>query len=91
MYSKKYRLAKVEEFNRNNPMYDEMLGCVCYPAYINVGERGWFLCEVCPLTGATHRVHTSTVNDVQYDGGTIVVTTRNTRLTFTSVNTDTGD
>ena len=86
MYNKIYRLDAVEEFNEHNPMYATMMGCVCYPAYFNVGERGWFLCVVDDWSETAHRVHTSTVKDVQYTrGNQIIVTTQNTRLTFSLI------
>lgn len=40
MYSKKYRLEKIEEFNGHNYIYDDMVGSICHPAYFKVGERG---------------------------------------------------
>ena len=83
MYNKKYRLESFEEFNEHNPMYSTMLNGVCYLAYFNVGERGWFLYLEDDSYGYPHRVHTSVVKDVQYTrGNQIVVTTQNTKLTF---------
>lgn len=43
MYNKKYILEKIEEFNGHNPIYEGVEGRIAYPAYFNVGERGWFL------------------------------------------------
>lgn len=101
MYSKKYRLEEVEEFNGHNPIYEDAKGCICYPAYLKVGERGWFLCEVdlskiqyydYPYSGAyPHRLHTSVIQDVDYiigDELSIVVTTENTRLIFKEATDD---
>jgi hypothetical protein len=83
MYNKKYRLEKVEEFGRHNPVYATMLDCVCYPAYFNVGESGLFLYATGNLFEMPHRVHTSMVEEVQYTrDNKLVVTTQNTRLTF---------
>lgn len=87
MYDKKYILEKIEEFNRHNHIYDDMQGSVCYLAYFNVGERGWFLQETveCLPFGyftSVHRIHTSTVENVEYLDDGVVVETRNTRLTF---------
>lgn len=83
MCNKKYRLENFEEFNGHNSMYATMLDCVCYPAYFNVGERGWFLYEIDVWSGTAHRVHTSIVKDVQYThDNKIIVTTQNTKLTF---------
>lgn len=89
MYNKKYRLVDIEEFNRPNPLYLEMRGCVCYPVYFNVGERGWFLYECDDPYDYPHRIHTTTVKDVQYTrGNTIIVTTENTRFTFELIGTN---
>ena len=87
MYSKKYRLEEVEEFNGNNPIYEDAKGCICYPAYLKVGERGWLLCETDHYSGAyPHRLHTSVIQDVAYTKdfkvSSIIVTTENTRLVF---------
>ena len=81
MYSKKYRLEKIEEFNKHNPIYDDIEGSVCYPAYFNVGERGWFLWVENDWIGA-HRIHTSTVKNVVYANDVIIVETKNTRFLF---------
>lgn len=87
MYSKKYRIEKIEQFGRLNPIYEDLEGCICYPAYLNVGERGWVLCETDNYSGAVpHRLHTSVIKDVMYAKdfkvSSIIVTTENTRLTF---------
>ena len=88
MYSKKYTLEKIEEFNGHNYIYEDMEGGVCYLAYFNVGERGWFLQESkdCFDYTSAHRIHTSVVKSVEYSGfpisNQIIVETNNTRLTF---------
>lgn len=41
-YDKKYILDKIEELGKHNPIYEGMEGKICYLAYLNVGERGWF-------------------------------------------------
>ena len=83
MYSKRYRLEKIEEFGRHNPIYDGVEGHVTYPAYFNVGERGWFLwIENGLLWEYAHRIHTSIVKSVEYTDDAIIVETHNTRLTF---------
>lgn len=88
MYSKKYRLEKIEEFNRHNPIYDDMEGCICYPVYFNIGERGWFLHETDDWFDLPHRVHTSKVKNVEYFNGTIIVETKNTKFIFIEVKGD---
>ena len=88
MYNKKYRLNNIEEFNKHNPIYDNMHGNICYLAYLNVGERGWFLHEdKNDWFGMPHRIHTSVIKDVEYTrGNQVIVTTQNTKFTFTVVN-----
>ena len=89
MYSKKYRLIKVEHFGWHNPTYDNKLGCICYPAYLRIGERGWLLCEYKAedeWMAYPHRLHTSIIKNVEYDRGCrIIVETEHTRLTLKAV------
>ena len=84
MYNKKYLLEDVEEFNNHNPIYDDMDGSICYLAYLNIGERGWFLYEDNCLY--CHRIHTSIINNVEYTDDKVIVTTKNTKLTFKLIN-----
>ena len=89
MYNKKYRLEKIEEFRRHNSIYDGMEGRVCYLAYLNVGKRGWFLYEEDEFGFWAHRIHTSTIKNVDYTrGNQIIVTTKNTKFTFTLIAND---
>jgi hypothetical protein len=83
MYNKKYILTKIEQFNRPNPIYLDMQGCVCFPVYFNVGERGWFLYDADDCSDYLHRVHTSVVKSVDYIYDMIIVETKNTRYEFT--------
>lgn len=83
VYNKKYRLEKIEEFNRHNDIYDDIEGRICYPAYFNVGERGWFLwIEDSWFKEFAHRIHTSVIQNVEYLDDEIIVVTQNTRFTF---------
>lgn len=82
MYNKKYRIEKIEELKNHSPLYGEMEGKICYPAYFNVGERGWFLYDTNEWCNPVHRVHTSTVENVEYIDDRIIVTTFNTKYTF---------
>lgn len=89
MYNKKYKLEKIEEFNGHNYIYDGVEGNICYPAYFNVGERGWFLyIEDNGWREYAHRIHTSIVknveyfDDMEYEDDYIIVETENTRFTF---------
>ena len=87
MYNKKYRIEKIEELNRHNFVYEGVEGSICYPAYFNVGERGWFLfIEDTDLYEYAHRIHTSTVKNVEYFDDYFIVETRNTRFVFRLVN-----
>lgn len=82
MYSKKYRIAKIVEFGRHNPVYDEIeIGDVCYLAYLKPGERGWFLYETEPGVWV-HRVHTSIIQNVKYGYTEVIVETEHTRFVF---------
>ena len=82
MYNKKYCLDKVEELGRYNPIHEQMEGKLCYLAYFNVGERGWFLYDTDDWYNPVHRLHTSTVKNVEYSDNQVVVTTHNTKYTF---------
>lgn len=83
MYNKKYRFEKIEQFHRYNPIYEDMEGRVCYPAYLNEGERGWILYEKEDEWDRTpHRLHLSVIKSVEYFDGLIIITTENTRLTL---------
>lgn len=83
MYSKKYILEEIEEFNKPNPIYKDIKGAVCYPAYFAVGERGWFLWESKDWFSNMHRIHTSVIDNLIYIGNEkIIVTTQNTRFVF---------
>lgn len=82
MYSKKYVLEKIEEFNGHNYIYDDMVGCVCHPAYFRVGDRGWFLYKHDDFFDRAHRIHTSTVQSVDYTDDSIILETNNTRFLF---------
>lgn len=86
MYNKKYVLEKIIEFNEHNPIYDGMQGCVCYLAYLKVGQRGWFLCEQENWFDSPHRICTSVIQKVKYAyRNRIIVTTQNTKFTFVAV------
>lgn len=83
MYSKKYIIEKIEELNKPNFIYEGIEGSICYPAYFNVGERGWFLyIEDSGWSEYAHRIHTSVVKSIDYTDDTIIVVTENTRFTF---------
>lgn len=88
MYSKKYRLEKIEQFGGHNPTYDNKLGCICYPAYLRIGERGWLLIDYMAegeWMVYPHRLHTSIIKNVEYTDGRIVITTEHTRLTLKEI------
>ena len=85
MYSKKYRVEKIEEFHRHNPLYDDMEGNICYLVYLNIGERGWMLYETGAWYDIPHRIHTSVIEDITYTDDQVIVKTQNTRFTFTLI------
>ena len=86
MYNTKYRLAEIEELNGHNSVHDEMKGNICYLAYLNHGERGWFLIDTGEKFNPVHRIHTSVVKDVKYTRGKqVIVTTKNTKYIFEAV------
>lgn len=83
IYKQKYRLCELEEIRMYNPIHNSLLGKICYLAYFNVGERGWFLCDTEDIYKPVHRVHTSIVKSVENtNNNQIVVTTQNTKYTF---------
>lgn len=86
MYNKKYSLDRIEEFGNHNPIYEDMEGKVCYLAYLNVGERGWFLYDSDDWLIPVHRVYTSKIQDVEYVDNQVAVTTQNTKFTFKLIN-----
>ena len=92
MYSKKYKIEKIEQFGRENPVYEGMEGAVCHPAYLRVGERGWILVEYetewFTFIEHPHRLHTSIIKNVDYvigDKLSIVIDTEHTRLTLREI------
>ena len=82
MYSKKYCLEKIEEFNWHNPIYEDAEGATCYLAYFKVGDRGWFLIDYEKYFDYLNRIHTSIVKSIEYFDDEIIVETQNTRFTF---------
>lgn len=82
MYDKKYVLDKIEEFHGHNYIYDDIEGSICFPAYLKVGERGWFLYMHDEYSYVAQRIHTSIVQKVDYFDDAIILETRNTRFTF---------
>lgn len=86
MYNKKYIIEKIEESNGHNSIYDGVEGRLAYPAYFDVGERGWFLwIEDGWFYEFAHIIHTSTVKNVEYVDDAIIVKTRNTKFVFRMV------
>ena len=82
MYDKKYRLVEIDA-KKYNPMHDEVLNKICYPAYFVVGEVGWFLCEVFSwASGGMHRIRTSPVDSILYADNQFIVVTENTKYIF---------
>ena len=81
MYNQRYRLTKLES-NKRTQMHEEIEGNICYLAYFNVGEVGWFLCDTRAMFNPVHRIRTSIVNNVLYADNQIIVVTENSKYTF---------
>lgn len=77
MYNKKYYFEKIEP-TKFNPIHEELVGSICYPAYLKPGERGWLLFEYDSVSEVYHKLHTSTVQEVIYNDDKIVLVTANT-------------
>jgi hypothetical protein len=83
MYNKKYRCSEIRNLkNKYNIFHEDVLGKVCYLAYLNAGERGWFLCDTGEELNPVHRIHTSEIKSIKYYGNQVTVTTENTEYTF---------
>ena len=59
-------------------VHREVLGTKCYPAFLEVGERG-FIKFFDPIDYDWHRLHTSTIEKVTYEDDMITIVTRNTK------------
>lgn len=81
VYNRKYKLIRIETM-KHNDIHDFIKNKVCYLAYLNPGERGWFLCDTEDFYNPVHRVHTSIIKSVDFDGPHVVVKTENTEYTF---------
>lgn len=89
MYNKKYRLVEIKS-TKSNPFHSSILNKVCYPAYLNIGERGWFLCDTEDYCDPVHRLHTTLIKDVKYThDNKIIVTTENTEYVFEGITNET--
>ena len=82
MYNKKYRLTDIKS-QKWNPLHDRLINKVCYLAYLNVGERGWFLYDTQEPMDPVHRICTSVIKNVKYTrSNQVIVITENTKYTF---------
>ena len=81
MYSKKYRLTNIIT-ELYNPIHDDLPNKVCYLAYLNKGERGWFLYQPNSWFDKANRIHTSVIKEVEYTDNRVIVTTQNTKYVF---------
>ena len=81
MYNKKYRLTNIIT-EIYNPIHENVLNTICYLAYFNIGERGWFLYRTNDWFDSVNRIHTSVVKDVEYTDNQVVVTTNNSKYVF---------
>lgn len=88
MHSQKYRLVKIDT-ERPQLVHTSILNKICYIAYLKVGERGWFLCEVVDEIELPHRIHTSEIQNIEYTcDNQVVVSTENTRYVFKVVSNE---
>lgn len=87
MYDKKYRVTSIVktekhniiyEMDKYNPVHENLLNKICYPAYLKVGERGWLLYDTEEFFNPMHRLHTSVIKHVKYNNDKIVIETENT-------------
>lgn len=85
MYNKKYYLREIHKLRKPNPIHEEILNTTCYLAYLNPGERGWFLSETEDMFGGVHRIHTSIIKSVEYNDTEIIVQTENTAYIFEEI------
>lgn len=78
----KYKLSvTMRDGAARRDIHDEVDGAPAGVMYAEPGERGWlwYRSEVTPYDWSPyHRLNTSTVERVEYDGDDIVITTRNT-------------
>lgn len=83
MFDKKYILKNVISKKIKGPWRMDMMEKICYPVYFRRGERGWFLCEMGDIN--PHRIHTSIVEKVEWDGTNFTVETANTIYKFKQI------
>lgn len=84
MFDKKYLLENVTpKKNIKGLIRTDIAESICYLAYFKRGERGWFLCEL--DEGEPHRIHTSIVEKVEWNGTDFTVETENTIYKFMQI------
>lgn len=74
-FQHRYKISDIQEFGIHNPAYDNVVGRVCYPAYIVKGERGLFLIDSDDGT-IPHRFLTSPIADVFCGESEILIRTQ---------------
>lgn len=82
-YNVKYRVVKIKNKNTRRYIHDEIEGSVCYPAYLNIGERGWLLYCITnheDVFSPVQKLHTSKIKCVIYsdEEHSITIETKNT-------------
>jgi len=79
----KYTLSVTPKENRPyNPVHDYVRDATATIVDLKIGQRGWIAYSFAP--DDWHRLHTSTVEDIQInENGGVTVTTRNTVYTLT--------
>ena len=81
MCNKKYRLMNIVT-DKYNPIHEPIIGKICFPAYFNIGERGWFLYKPYDLFDRTEKVHTSVVEYYIKTPEGFTVQTNNSKYVF---------
>lgn len=85
MNDKKYLVESIEEKGvKHNYSHEDVLGSVCYPAYVKVGERAWILYEEDEFLWP-HRYHLSIVKAVTHTDDSIIIETENSIYTLKEV------
>lgn len=85
MHNVKYRLTDITSSEKNE-LHEELKNKVCYIAYLNIGERGWFLYDTEMFLEPVHRIHTSIVKNVEYTrDNRVILTTEHTTYVFKAI------
>lgn len=81
---KRYIIEDIHEKGRRNYRHDIILNCLCYLAYVKVGERAWILYQE-THEYHPHVCHLSTVQEVRRSPGILTIETKNSIYTLREV------